>query len=441
MPGVMRLFKRAPAQRGSGRGAAPHGVERHDPAGRGVRDASRARLRRIVAEAVLLQDKAAELLAEIRDRRPLAELAPRGGPMATRFFELRRELPPPADLDMARQCADRQRRARPPRDADRDRAADALDGMALGRDRRAARAARRARARPRSGSTRSTTSSRIELPQPAHRLVLHAGGREPDRGDGRGGLPPPRARRPLPQLRGRARGARRRRPRRPRDGLGGLQLLDPAQGRGDRAPRRARASRPRSSARSTASCAATAAASARTPTARASWPRCGRSSIPAGSALVCSAPAARRARSRSRRRWPARARSRSSTATAARGEELAALVAERTPARRRVRRLGRHLRRARRRRHRRQRDARSGCSPTSTPASTSTSTSLRAGHGRRRRDPEPAADAPDPRRRGARLHRPRRPRHARRPGRDRDPALDRRRSPTATVMRAALEAL
>jgi hypothetical protein len=70
-----------------------------------VRDASRARLRRIVAEAVLLQDRAAELLAAIRNREPLADLAPRGGPMASRFFELRRQLPPPADLDMARQCA------------------------------------------------------------------------------------------------------------------------------------------------------------------------------------------------------------------------------------------------------------------------------------------------------------------------------------------------
>ena len=52
----------------------------------------------------MLQDKAVELLDAIRDRGPLAELAPRGGPLATRFFELRRLLPPPADLDMARQC-------------------------------------------------------------------------------------------------------------------------------------------------------------------------------------------------------------------------------------------------------------------------------------------------------------------------------------------------
>src|SRR4051794_13892270 len=66
--------------------------------------ARRARLLRIVAEAVVLQDKAAELLADIRDRQPLAELAPRGGPLASRFFELRRQLPPPVDLAMAAQC-------------------------------------------------------------------------------------------------------------------------------------------------------------------------------------------------------------------------------------------------------------------------------------------------------------------------------------------------
>jgi hypothetical protein len=68
------------------------------------RPESRARLLRVVSEAVVLQDKAADLLLDIRDREPLAELAPRGGPLATRFFELRRELPPPADAEMARRC-------------------------------------------------------------------------------------------------------------------------------------------------------------------------------------------------------------------------------------------------------------------------------------------------------------------------------------------------
>lgn len=65
---------------------------------------SSSRLLRIVAEAVVLQDKAAELLADIREREPLAEMAARGGPLASRFFELRRQLPAPADLTMARRC-------------------------------------------------------------------------------------------------------------------------------------------------------------------------------------------------------------------------------------------------------------------------------------------------------------------------------------------------
>ena len=64
----------------------------------------RAQLLRIVAEAVVLQDKAVELLADIRRREPLGELAPRGGPLARRFFELRRQLPPATDEVMARQC-------------------------------------------------------------------------------------------------------------------------------------------------------------------------------------------------------------------------------------------------------------------------------------------------------------------------------------------------
>jgi hypothetical protein len=64
----------------------------------------RAQLRRIVAEAVILQDRAAELLGDIRAREPLGAVAPRGGPLATRFFELRRRLPEPADGAMARQC-------------------------------------------------------------------------------------------------------------------------------------------------------------------------------------------------------------------------------------------------------------------------------------------------------------------------------------------------
>jgi hypothetical protein len=50
-------------------------------------------LRRIVAEAVIWQDKAEELLVDIRHREPLAELAPRGGPLIRRFCALKQRLP------------------------------------------------------------------------------------------------------------------------------------------------------------------------------------------------------------------------------------------------------------------------------------------------------------------------------------------------------------
>jgi len=65
---------------------------------------ARAQLLRIVAEAVILQDQAVELLAAVREREPLGELAPRGGPLARRFFVLRERLPRPVDHEMARQC-------------------------------------------------------------------------------------------------------------------------------------------------------------------------------------------------------------------------------------------------------------------------------------------------------------------------------------------------
>jgi hypothetical protein len=73
-------------------------------AGAGARLDRRAHLLRIVAEAVVLQDKAVELLADISRREPLGELAPRGGPLARRFFELRRQLPTAANGELARQC-------------------------------------------------------------------------------------------------------------------------------------------------------------------------------------------------------------------------------------------------------------------------------------------------------------------------------------------------
>ena len=58
-----------------------------------AREAAWKALRRVVAEAVIRQDQAEELLADIREREPLARLAPRGGRLVSRFVALRRELP------------------------------------------------------------------------------------------------------------------------------------------------------------------------------------------------------------------------------------------------------------------------------------------------------------------------------------------------------------
>jgi hypothetical protein len=59
-------------------------------------------LRKIVAEAVIWQDKAEELLVDISHREPLAELAPRGGPLIRRFCELKRRLPESSDPELRR---------------------------------------------------------------------------------------------------------------------------------------------------------------------------------------------------------------------------------------------------------------------------------------------------------------------------------------------------
>lgn len=59
-------------------------------------------LHAIVAEAVIWQDAAEELLRAISRREPLAELAPRGGPLIRRFCELRARLPESHDPDIRR---------------------------------------------------------------------------------------------------------------------------------------------------------------------------------------------------------------------------------------------------------------------------------------------------------------------------------------------------
>lgn len=65
---------------------------------------ARRRLLRAVAEAVVLQDKAVEVLADMRNREPLDEVAQRAGPLARRFHALRDELPEPEDTVMQRRC-------------------------------------------------------------------------------------------------------------------------------------------------------------------------------------------------------------------------------------------------------------------------------------------------------------------------------------------------
>ena len=59
-------------------------------------------LRAIVAEAVIWQDAAEELLAAISRREPLSEMAPRGGPLIRRFCDLRARLPESADPEIRR---------------------------------------------------------------------------------------------------------------------------------------------------------------------------------------------------------------------------------------------------------------------------------------------------------------------------------------------------
>jgi hypothetical protein len=67
-----------------------------------AREEAWRQLRAIVAEAVIWQDSAEELLAAISRREPLAELAPRGGPLIRRFCELGDRLPRSDDHEIQR---------------------------------------------------------------------------------------------------------------------------------------------------------------------------------------------------------------------------------------------------------------------------------------------------------------------------------------------------
>jgi hypothetical protein len=67
----------------------------------------RAAMRRVAAEAVILQDEAEAVVRGARAREGLGFLAPRGGPLVRRFFGLRDLLPKrcddPADEELRRQ--------------------------------------------------------------------------------------------------------------------------------------------------------------------------------------------------------------------------------------------------------------------------------------------------------------------------------------------------
>ena len=92
--------------------AAPEAVEQlggeQSPAGHPDPPRTpRAAMRRIAAEAVILQDEAEAVVRGARAREGLGFLAPRGGPLVRRFFGLRDQLPKacddPADEELRRQ--------------------------------------------------------------------------------------------------------------------------------------------------------------------------------------------------------------------------------------------------------------------------------------------------------------------------------------------------
>jgi hypothetical protein len=68
-------------------------LDEEEPALAAIGGGELARLRRIAAEAVILQDEAEALLRDVRAREPLALLAPRGGRLASRFVALGQALP------------------------------------------------------------------------------------------------------------------------------------------------------------------------------------------------------------------------------------------------------------------------------------------------------------------------------------------------------------
>ena len=66
-------------------------------------------LRRVCAEALIMQDRADEVVKGVRDRQSFATLTRRGGPLVRRFFDLRDQLPERCldpDLDRLRSAVE-----------------------------------------------------------------------------------------------------------------------------------------------------------------------------------------------------------------------------------------------------------------------------------------------------------------------------------------------
>jgi hypothetical protein len=85
-----RLAQAVPAEQLAGTGQAPAGQV-------GPPSDPRSTMRRIAAEAVILQDEAEAVIRGAKAREGLGFLAPRGGPLVRRFFSLRESLPRACD--------------------------------------------------------------------------------------------------------------------------------------------------------------------------------------------------------------------------------------------------------------------------------------------------------------------------------------------------------
>jgi hypothetical protein len=89
----MAWFRRRRADRFVLQDASPPSAAEVAAADAARRAEQHRSLRRIAAEAVILQDEAESVIQGIRARESLGYLAPRGGPLVRRFFALRDALP------------------------------------------------------------------------------------------------------------------------------------------------------------------------------------------------------------------------------------------------------------------------------------------------------------------------------------------------------------